>query len=83
MSDRLDILLNQIRKLESDLVHELQKKEREFLYKVRQRKVRFEAEAKARHREFIKHIYRYILDSKLLICVTAPFLWICLLIDER
>ncbi len=79
MNNKLDELLNQMHELEEELVRELQKKEREFLYEVHEKKVRFTEEARWRHRKLIKHIYRYILDSRFLIVLTAPFLWICLL----
>jgi len=79
MGDKLDDLLGRMHELEEELVRELQRKERELLYEVHEKKVRFSEEAKLRHRKLVKHIYRYILDSRFLIVVTAPFLWVCLL----
>ena len=78
MNDKLDTLLLRMRSLEKELVQEIQKKEREFFYEVRQRKVRFTAEAQARHRKLAKSVYRTMLDSRLLIILTIPFIWLVL-----
>ena len=54
MHDKLDSLLEQMHALEKEGVRELQKKEQEFFYEVRQGKVRFTEAARARHKLLVK-----------------------------
>jgi hypothetical protein len=79
MSDHLDSLINRMQDLEKEIMHELRRKEAEFLYEVRRKKVRFTREAAARHQLLRKRIHRYIMDSSLLVILTAPVIWSCLL----
>jgi hypothetical protein len=79
MTDKLDALLSQMRDLEDEMVRELQKKEREFLYEVHGYKVHFTKDARSQHRKLMKRIHLYICDSTFLIWLTAPLMWICLL----
>ena len=51
----------------------------EFLYKVRKQKVCFTEEARAQHRKLAKKLHRTVLDSKPLVLLTAPIVWMCLL----
>jgi hypothetical protein len=75
MADKLDMLIGKMRELELELAREIQRKEGEFFYEVRKRKVIFEAQTKARHKNLVKRIHRTVLDSKPLILVTAPVIW--------
>jgi hypothetical protein len=68
-----------MRELEKEMVRELQRKEWEFLYEVRVKKVRFTEEANARHAKLSKRIHRYLLDSRFLVILTTPVIWACLL----
>ena len=79
MTNKLYDLLDQMRDLENELVRELQKKEREFLYEVHEHKVHFTNDAQSQHRKLMKRIHLFIGDSTFLIWLTAPLLWICLL----
>jgi hypothetical protein len=79
MSDKLDSLMAQMRELEMEMMRELRRKEADFLYEVRAKKVRFTEEATVRHRKLSKRIRRYILDSPILVLLTAPIIWSCLL----
>ena len=54
MNEKLDTLLEKMRGLETEILRELQKKELEFFYEVRQGKVRFTEEARARHKLLVK-----------------------------
>lgn len=79
MNDRLNALLGQIRQLEQELVEEARKKEAEFCYKVHARKVQFTTAAKARHRQLRLSAHRYLLNSRFLVLLTAPVIWMCLI----
>lgn len=79
MQDELDSLLEQIKLLEKRILQALQNKEAALFYKVRQGKVRFTEEARARHQQWIKNFGRYIRDSQFLIILTTPLIWACLI----
>ena len=79
MQDKLDSLLEQMHTLEKEVVRELQKKEQEFFYEVRQGKVRFTEEARARHRLLVKKFSRYIRDSSFMIVLTSPVILGCVI----
>jgi hypothetical protein len=79
MNEKLDTLLETMRVLEKDILRELQKKELEFFYEVRQGKVRFTAEARSRHKLLVKRFTSYIRDSRFWIIATGPVIWACLL----
>jgi hypothetical protein len=78
MNDKLAEILEGIRKLEHQLIVELQKGEEEFFYTVQRKRVRFEREAKAQHRQLVKRIRHYIKDAEILNILTAPVIWSCL-----
>jgi len=79
MDDKLDSLLGRMQELEKEVMQELKRKEADFLYEVRQKKVRFTEEATARHTRLRKRIHRYIMDSTFLVLLTAPMIWACLI----
>ena len=75
MNEKLDSLLEKMLVLEKDILRELQKKELEFFYEVRQGKVRFTEEAHARHKLLVKRFASYIRDSRFWVIVTGPVIW--------
>ena len=75
MDDKLKEILNGIRKLEHQLIAELQKGEEEFYYTVHRKKVRFEKEVKAQHRLLVKRTRLYLKDAAILNILTAPIIW--------
>ncbi len=75
MNEKLDSLLEKMRVLEKDILRELQKKELEFFYEVRQGKIRFTEEAHARHKLLVKRFSTYIRESRFWIIVTGPVIW--------
>lgn len=77
MNEKLDTLLEKMHALEKEILRELQKKELEFFYEVRQGKVRFTEEARARHRLLVKRFASYIRDSRFMILLTTPVIWAC------
>lgn len=75
MSDQLDSLLEKMRNLEKEILRELQRKEVDFLYEVRQGRVRFTEEAQARHKLLVKRFTTFLRGSRFLILLTAPVIW--------
>jgi len=78
MNQRLEALLTQIRLLEEELVQETKKKEAEFGYEIHGKKIQFTEAAKARHKQLRLSLHRYLLNSRLAVFFTGPFIWICL-----
>jgi hypothetical protein len=79
MNDHLETLLERMRLLEKEVLRELQKKEAEFFYEVRQGKVRFTEEARSRHRRLVKRFASYIRGSRFWILFTTPLIWACVI----
>jgi hypothetical protein len=79
MDDNLTVILENIRKLEHQLMLELKRGEDKFLYKVQKNRVKFEKEVKEQHRQLIKRIRHYIKDAAFLNILTAPVIWSCLI----
>ncbi len=79
MNDSLETLLERMRITEKEILRELQKKELEFFYEVRQGKVRFTEEARAKHKLLVKRFVSYIRDSQFMILLTSPVIWACLI----
>jgi hypothetical protein len=77
MNAKLDVLLDQVRHLEKEMVGEARKMETEFCYTVHAKAVQFTDAAKARHRRLRLGIPDYILHSRFLVLVTSPFIWMC------
>ena len=76
--NRLQELVEQIRKLEKELYAELQKKEEEFFYRVKGRKVYFEEATRQYHKTLVLRLRTYLREAPLLNILTAPFIWACL-----
>lgn len=79
MKDPIETLLERMRLLEKELLRELQRKEHEFLYEVRQGRVRFTEEARARHRRLVKRFAAYVRDSRFWTLATTPVVWACVI----
>lgn len=78
MPAKLELLLDKIKALENELVDELQKQQEEFAYEVTKRRVYFEENVITRHKEYAKHLFKYIADAKLKHIISAPFIWMCI-----
>jgi hypothetical protein len=78
MSTQLELLLEKIKVLESELVEELQQQEEEFSYEIRKRRVYFEKNIIRRHRNYAKKIGRYLADAPLKHILSIPIIWLCL-----
>ena len=79
MANQIEILMERIKVLESELIQELQKKQDEFFYEVIRKKVRFEHEVRKRHKALAQTIRRYLVDAAFLNILTAPVIWFCLI----
>jgi hypothetical protein len=79
MTPKLEILLDKIKVLETELAEELQKQEEEFSYEIRKRRVFFEKKVIMRHKEYAKRLFIYITDAPLMHILSAPFVWMCLI----
>ncbi|PLX51212.1 MAG: hypothetical protein C0613_01015 [Desulfobulbaceae bacterium] len=79
MHDRLTELLNSIRRLEQELRDEFAKKQQEYFYEIRNKKVYFKEEIRRQNRNLIKKTRYYLKDASLLNILTAPLIWSCLL----
>lgn len=77
--EKLEELIERIKKLEKELGAEIQKKEEEFFYTIRGRKVLFEQEIKRRHRQYATRLSTYLFNATLFNLLTAPIIWACLL----
>lgn len=75
MKDNLEALLEKMHTLEKEIVRELQRKEAEFLYEVRQGRIRFSDEAHARHKLLAKRFMAYIRGSRFMVLLTTPVIW--------
>ncbi|MFC5455600.1 hypothetical protein [Prosthecobacter fluviatilis] len=79
MNEKLETLLERMQSLEKEILRELQRKEMEFFYEVRQGRVRFTEEARAQHRLLLKRFTAYIRDSRFMILLTTPVIWSCII----
>ncbi|OIP49195.1 MAG: hypothetical protein AUK28_03955 [Desulfobacterales bacterium CG2_30_60_27] len=79
MDTRIADLLEAIKKLEKELLQEIEKKETEFYYTVIGKKVRFAKEIRKRHRQMMQTVARYLTEASLRNILTVPFIWFMLL----
>ena len=66
------------RLLENELAAELQKKEADFFYRVRGKKVFFEQATRQYHKSLVTGLHTYLLNAKLLNILSVPVIWSCL-----
>ncbi len=78
MPDRLQELLAKIKQLDNELLVEFQKKEKEYFYEIRNKKVLFEKRIKRENKRLVKRVHRYLADAALLNLITVPIIWFCL-----
>lgn len=71
-------IVEEIKRLEKQLLIEIQKKEEEFFYKVKGGKVLFQSETRKYHRTLATKFRHYLLNARLLNILTAPIIWSCI-----
>ncbi|MDD2465835.1 MAG: hypothetical protein PHI97_17695 [Desulfobulbus sp.] len=75
---KIEEIILQIKALEIDLLAEIQKKEKEFSYKIKGKKIVFEEEARRYQKQFFVKVSAYFQSLPLLNILTIPFIWGCL-----
>lgn len=78
MPTQLEVLLDEMKALENELVDELQKQQEEFSYEITKRRVYFEDNVIIRYKEYAKQLFSYIAGAKLKHILSTPFIWICI-----
>jgi len=76
--NKLQDIINEIHKLEKELLVEIQKKQDEFFYKIRGKRIYFEEETKKYHKTLATRIHTYLIHASLLNILTAPVIWFCI-----
>lgn len=74
---RIEEIIDEIKKLDDELLAEIQKKEEEFFYKIKGKKVLFEEEARKYQKEFMVKISIYLSNASFLNMLTVPVVWSC------
>lgn len=75
MENKLQVLIEKIKKLEKELAEEIQKQQEIFFYKIRGGKVLFEKNVKKKHKAIVKTVSSYLSEAELLNILTAPVIW--------
>ena len=70
--------MQEIKQLENELLEEIQKKEDDFLYQVKGKKITFDAETKKIHKALATKLRTYIFNASIPNILTIPFVWLCL-----
>lgn len=72
-------IIEEIKRLEKELVTEIHEKEEEFFYKVSGKKICFEEEVGKLHKTFAIKVPAYIFTSSLLNVLVLPIIWFCII----
>ena len=74
----IEDIIEKINNLEKILSLEIQKKEKEFFYKINRKKIEFKKSTKQYHKTLATKIHAYILNAAILNILTASIIWFCL-----
>ena len=77
--NKLQDIIEEIKRLEKELLVEIQKKEDEFFYKIKGKRVYFEEETKRYHKAIASKISAYLLNASFLNILTTPIIWFCII----
>lgn len=77
--NKIKEIFEEIKRLEKELVIEIQKNEEEFFYKVKGKKVFFEEETKKFQKSFLVDVFTYLSKAPVLNMLTVPIVWSCLI----
>lgn len=75
VNERIEQLLKRIKELQEELHLELAELAARFRYTIEQRRVVFERDVAAYHRRLKQNLFDYIINTRLSLLVTAPFLY--------
>lgn len=76
--NRLQDIIDEMQKLQKELLLEIQKKEDEFFYKIKGKKVYFEEETRKYHKALATKIHTYLFNASFLNILTTPIIWFCI-----
>ncbi len=71
-------IIEEIKNLEKELLLEIQKKEADFFYTIKKKKVYFDKETKKRHKQLSTKIHTYLLESSPWSIIVVPVIWFCI-----
>ena len=77
--DKLQNLFQEMKALEQELLLELQKKQEEFFYKIKGKRVYFEAATRLYHKTLVTRVHAYLFNASFLNILTVPVIYSCLL----
>jgi len=75
MTVSVETLLQRIHELEDQLETEFNERRAEFKYKIKKRRVIFEEDVARHHHELKTHFWTYIHEARLMVLLTAPFIY--------
>lgn len=79
MDNKLQNLIETIKKLEQELAEEIHRKEAEYFYRIQGKRIFFDQEIRRRHKLVATRISRYLKETEIQNILTIPFIWGCLL----
>ena len=79
MDDRLEALMEKMKALETEIRAEIEKKGEEFYYRILEKRILFEREARQAHLKFVEKVPRYLYTASLRNVLTTPVIWACIL----
>jgi len=77
MEDRIKELLARAENIQNEIMLELQKRQEQLYYYIKQKRILFEPEVKRLHRELVMPLHQYLREAKLSNILTAPIIWFC------
>jgi len=75
MNNRLNDILKEIRALETNVQEELKRREENFKYKVKERRVFFEREIESLHKKLSRSLFQYIFRAPILTILSTPVIY--------
>lgn len=76
--NKLEQIVEEIKALEQELLLELQKKQDEYYYVIKDKKVQFEEETRQYHRALATRLHVYLANATLPTVLTVPIIWACI-----
>lgn len=72
-------IIKEIKRLEKELLIEIQKNEEKFLYQIKGKRVFFEEEAQRYQKKFVTNVVTYLADAPIFNIFTVPIIWSCII----
>ena len=76
--NKLEQIVEDIKALEQELLLELQKKQDEYYYVIKDKKVQFEEETRQYHKALATRLHVYLANATLPTVLTVPIIWACI-----